>query len=46
MIPFFKELDDYKNITVKLEKRNSAREIKLNFLSNDLSYRCAKLIGL
>ena len=46
MIPFFKELNDYKNITVKLEKRDAARIVKLNYLSGDLSYRCAKLIGL
>jgi hypothetical protein len=42
---FFKELNDYKNITVKLEKRDTPRIINLNYLSRDLSYRCAKLIG-
>ena len=45
MIPFFKELNDPKNITVSLEKRDSLRVVKLTYLSKDLSFRCSKLIN-
>ena len=45
MIPFFNEMKDPKNVSVILEERFPASKVKLYYLSRDLSFRCAKLIG-
>ena len=45
MVPYFKELDDPNNLTIKLIDKRASKAIDFRYLSQELAVRCAKIIN-